>query len=551
MVIYQIYPRSFFDSNGDGVGDLRGIVERLEYIASLGVDHIWISPFFKSPQRDFGYDVSDFRAVDPLFGTLDDFRMLVDRARALGLGVLVDMVVSHTSDEHHWFAESRTREGGKTDWYLWADAKADGGPPNNWMSVFGGSAWQWDARRRQYYYHSFLASQPDLNLHHPPVQDQVLSDMRFWLDLGVAGFRLDACGHYFQDPLLRDNPPASDTSKALHPYGFQEHVYDCRRPETFPFLERIRILLDEYGALSIAEIGGNNALDWMGQCVSNTRLHSAYSFDLLRNECGAPYIRRVIETLQGTIPGPHGACYALSNHDKPRVVTRWGEGRNPKAHAKQMLALLACLPGTVCLYQGEELGLPQAEVPFDRLQDPFGKTFWPAFKGRDGCRTPMPWTSEGVAAGFTGAAEPWLPIDERHLPLSVDAQEASGDSILSIARQVFALRRNHRALSEGAIVFLTPDEHVLAFARTEGDSAVVCLFNLSDRARPVPGIVGARTLLHAGLQSRRGQWMLEGSGFGIFAARIAQLPSWPPRHERSRTRTNLRSRVALEVSQNG
>ncbi|MFP5406660.1 MAG: alpha-amylase family glycosyl hydrolase, partial [Gammaproteobacteria bacterium] len=221
MVVYQVYPRSFFDSNGDGVGDLPGILDRLEYIASLGVDHLWISPFFKSPQRDFGYDVSDYRAVDPLFGTLDDFGKLVAKAHRLGLGVLVDMVVSHTSDEHAWFSESRSRANGKADWYLWADAKADGTPPNNWMSVFGGSAWQWNAQRRQYFYHSFLPSQPDLNLNNPQVQDQVLTDMRFWLEMGVADFRLDACGHYFQDPLLRDNPPASDTSSALHPYGFQ------------------------------------------------------------------------------------------------------------------------------------------------------------------------------------------------------------------------------------------------------------------------------------------------------------------------------------------
>jgi alpha-glucosidase len=545
MLIYQIYPRSFRDSNGDGVGDLRGIVERLEYIASLGVDHVWISPFFKSPQRDFGYDVSDYRAVDPLFGTLEDFRELVARARELNLGVLVDMVVSHTSEEHAWFAESRANEGGKDDWYIWADSKPDGSPPNNWMSVFGGGAWQWDARRRQYYYHSFLPSQPDLNLHNRVVQDQVLSEMRFWLDMGVAGFRLDACGHYFQDPLLRNNPPVADPSKALHPYGFQEHVYDCRGPETFPFLERIRTLLDEYGAFSIAEVGGNNALDWMGQCVSDRRLHSAYSFDLLRNERSAPYIRTVIERLQATIPGPHGACYALSNHDKPRVVSRWGEGRNATAHAKQMLALLACLPGTVCLYQGEELGLPQGEVPYERLQDPFGKSFWPSFKGRDGCRTPMPWTGDRPYAGFS-MAEPWLPIDERHLPLSVAAQEASEDSILSLARQVFALRRDHAALSRGAIAFLGSNEHVLAFARIEGDRAVVCLFNLTETARIVPALDLARMLSSGGLGSNQGDWVLEPSGFAIFMLPVSQLPGRAPRDEPRKTSQRPRNPAEVE-----
>jgi alpha-glucosidase len=545
MLIYQIYPRSFQDSNGDGVGDLRGIVERLEYVASLGVDHVWISPFFQSPQRDFGYDVSDYRAVDPLFGNLEDFRELVERARELNLGVLVDMVVSHTSDEHAWFTESRARDDGKSDWYVWADPKPDGSPPNNWMSVFGGSAWQWDARRRQYYYHSFLPSQPDLNLHNREVQDQVLSEMRFWLEMGVAGFRLDACGHYFQDPLLRNNPPAEDPNKALHPYGFQEHVYDCRGPETFPFLERIRTLLDEYDAFSIAEVGGNNALDWMGQCVSDKRLHSAYSFDLLRNERSAPYIRTVIERLQAAILGPHGACYALSNHDKPRVVSRWGEGRNAAAHAKQMLALLACLPGTVCLYQGEELGLPQAEVPYERLQDPFGKTFWPAFKGRDGCRTPMPWTGDAPYAGFS-VVEPWLPLDERHLPLSVAAQTSCEDSILSLARQVFALRRDHLALSRGAIAFLGSSEHVLTFARTEGDRAVVCLFNLSETPQTVPALDRARMLSSGGLDSNQGEWLLEPSGFAIFMLPVSQLPGQLPQRESPRTSECPRNPAEVE-----
>ncbi|HLT26371.1 MAG TPA: alpha-amylase family glycosyl hydrolase [Zeimonas sp.] len=521
MVIYQVYPRSFQDTDGDGIGDLRGILERLGYIERLSVDYLWLGPFFRSPQRDFGYDVSDYRSVDPLFGTLDDFRALVVEARRLGIGILVDMVASHTSDQHPWFAESRARSGDKADWYLWADPKADGSPPNNWMSVFGGSAWRWDAQRRQYYYHAFLSTQPDLNLNHRPVQDQLLAEMRFWLELGAAGFRLDACGHYFQDPLLRDNPPVADPSRALHPYGFQQHVYDGRRPATFPFLERIRKLLDEFGAFGVAEVGGNDALPWMAQCVSDTRLHGAYSFDLLRTDRSAAYIRSVVERLQASLPTRDGACHALSNHDKPRVVTRWGEGRDERAFARQMLALLACLPGSVVLYQGEELGLPQADVPFERLQDPFGKVFWPSFRGRDGCRTPMPWTGDAPYGGFSDV-EPWLPLDARHLALSVAAQEASSDSTLVFAREIFALRRRLPALNRGDAVFPVDDGHaahgLLLFTRVHDGQALACAFNLGDRPLQLPKEMCAGTPWSSqALAKADARWTLQPCGFALLA----------------------------------
>lgn len=442
MVIYQVYPRSFQDTNGDGVGDLRGILERLEYIARLNVDHVWISPFFRSPQHDFCYDVSDYRAVDPLFGTLDDFHALVAEARRLGMGILVDMVASHTSDEHEWFRQSRAREGDKADWYLWADP-----------------------------------------------------------------------------------------GKALHPYCFQQHVYDGRRPETFAFLERIRTLLDEFDAFSIAEVGGDDALAWMAQCVSDKGLHSAYSFDLLRNERDAPYVRSVIEKLQAAIPTRNGACYALSNHDKPRVVTRWGEGRDAQAHARQMLALLACLPGTVVLYQGEELGLPQAEVPFERLQDPIGKSFWPKFKGRDGCRTPMPWTGQAPHGGFSNV-EPWLPVDGRHLALNVAEQEISPKSVLSVAREMFSMRRDQVVLQGGDVLFLEGGSaeasgeasHMLIFARVHGDEALVCAFNLDDETRELPNALEPdRTLVSQGLELGRRLRRLEPCGFAVFEVSVAEL----------------------------
>lgn len=476
MIIYQVYPRSFNDSNNDGIGDLAGLEHKLEYIKHLGVDAIWISPFFKSPMKDFGYDVADFRAIDPIFGTMDDFKSLLKRAKTLGLGIIVDMVISHTSDEHTWFKDSKLRQNGKEDWYLWADPKPDGSPPNNWVSVFGGTAWRWDAGRRQYYFHSFFSGQPDLNMHNPAVQQQVLSDMRFWLDMGVAGFRFDACNHIFQDLQLRNNPPRPDTSAALHPYGFQIHVYDQAQPEMLGFLATIRTLLDEYDAFSLAEVGGHDALKLMGQYTQPGRLHSAYSFSMMGPDSSAQHVRDVIATLEENIAPPGAPCYALSNHDKPRVATRWANGRDRARTAKQMLALLFAMRGDICLYQGEELGLPQADVPYERLRDPFGISFWPKFKGRDGCRTPMPW-SDQLHGGFS-KVEPWLPVNDEHRALNIAGQEVDSDSVLNFCKRIIALRKSSPALLQGAIELIAAPQGVLAFTRRCDEQTLLCLFNM-------------------------------------------------------------------------
>jgi len=519
MLIYQVYPRSFQDSNGDGVGDLPGIAARLDHIKRLGVDMIWIGPIFKSPMHDFGYDVSDYRSIDPVFGTLADLRRLVDDARALGMGVMLDMVVSHTSDRHPWFEASRRREDGKDDWYLWADALPDGSPPNNWLSVFGGGAWEWDATRRQYYFHSFLVSQPDLNFHQSDVQQQLLEEMRYWLEFGVAGFRFDACNHYFQDQALRSNPHAQGAAAhALHPYGFQQHLYDKNRPEVPVFLKRVRELLDRYDAYSVAEVGGTDALQLAIDYVATGHLHSAYSFDLLRTTRSATYVRGVLQRLAEELPGPGVTCHALSNHDKPRVVTRWGEGREHGAVARQMLALLACLKGTICLYQGEELGLPEAEVPFERLQDPYGRRFWPKFKGRDGCRTPLPWDSS-LHGGFS-TAQPWLPVVDEHLPLNVAVQETDPGSVLNFARRAFALRREHPALHAGDIVFqdAPADESasgLLRFERRAPGSTLVCLFNLGDQTLAASAPPRDQTLLSHAVHRTADQTLVEPNGFLI------------------------------------
>mgnify|MGYP002403284679 CR=1 FL=1 len=491
-VIYQIYPRSFADSNGDGIGDLPGIIEKLPYVASLGVDAIWISPFFRSPMKDFGYDIADYRDVDPMFGTLADFDRLVERAHQLGLKVVIDQVLSHTSDQHPWFKESSaSRDNPRADWYVWADPKPDGSPPTNWLSVFGGSAWQWDARRRQYYLHNFLASQPDLNFHCPEVQQQILSDIRFWLDRGVDGFRFDACNFHFHDTKLRDNPPATrrdnKTVQDTNPYGMQRHLYDKTQAENLPFLEKIRKLLDEYGAASLGEVGDDEALLTMAAYTSGgNKLHMAYSFNLLTAENTAAYIRAQVEELEEHMQGGW-PCWSIGNHDVQRVLTRWGGPDATPAYSKMALAMLLSLRGSACWYQGDELALPEADIPFDKLQDPYGIAFWPEFKGRDGCRTPMPWAEHMPHAGFSGDADivPWLPVPSEHAARAVDVNEADPDSMLHFTRRFLAWRRTQPALLDGSIRFLDAKEPVLALVRMlEGSgTGVLAVFNLG--AQPV------------------------------------------------------------------
>ncbi len=485
--IYHIYPRSFCDSNDDGVGDLPGITSRLDYVASLGVDGIWLSPFFKSPMHDFGYDVADYCDVDPLFGTLADFDALLDKAHRLGLKVIIDQVLSHTSDQHAWFQESRSsRDNPKADWYVWADPKPDGSPPNNWQSVFSGASWTWDARRGQYYFHNFLTQQPDLNLHQPAVQDALLACCRFWLDRGVDGFRLDAINFGMHDPQLRDNPPRGiDPRDATRPFDFQRHVNSMSHPDIPKFLERLRALTDEYdGIFTVAEVGGIDPLPEMKSFTKGTnRLNTAYSFDFLY----APSLstRTVQEAFE---PWNEGAgdgwpSWAFSNHDAPRAVSRWVEGPVKPAHAQLYLALLMSLKGNIFLYQGEELGLPQADVPRDALVDPEAIANWPRTLGRDGARTPMPWVAESAGAGFS-AAKPWLPMDRRHVDLAVDRQEADPEATLHVARRLLALRRENKTIKTGALRFRDVSDTVLAFERAEQQDRLLCLFNLTDASQP-------------------------------------------------------------------
>jgi len=487
-IIYQVYPRSYLDTNGDGVGDLPGITARLDYIASLNVDIVWLSPFFKSPMKDFGYDISDYCDVDPLFGTLADFDALIVKAHQLGLKIMIDQVMSHSAEAHPWFAESRlSRDNPKADWYVWADPLPDGNPPNNWLSVFGGSSWQWDTRRRQYYLHNFLTSQPDLNFHNPAVRQAQLDVLRFWLERGVDGVRMDACDYYFHDRQLRSNPPAAahgtGLTTAVNPYGMQSHLYDKTQPDNIAFLREVRKLLDEYGAIAIGEVGADDALAVMAEYTSGgDKLHMAYSFSLLTPDFSAAHIRKHVEDFEARVQGGW-ASWSVGNHDSVRVMTRWGGGTRlpaPPALAKLVLAMQCSLRGTPCLYQGDELALPEAEVPYELLQDPYGIAFWPEFKGRDGCRTPMPWTSR-PGAGFT-TGKSWLPVPQEHLALAVSTQEQDPDSPLAFARRFIAWRRTQAQLRRGDIAFFDAPEPVLALRRAvTGMPAVLAAFNLSDK----------------------------------------------------------------------
>lgn len=490
-VIYQIYPRSFQDTNADGVGDLPGITRRLDHVAGLGVDAIWISPFFTSPMKDFGYDVSDYCDVDPLFGSLADFDALIARAHGLGLKVLIDLVLSHTSDAHPWFQESRqSRTNPKADWYVWAEPKPDGTAPNNWLSIFGGPAWAWDARREQYYLHNFLAAQPDLNFHCAAVQEALLEVAKFWLDRGVDGFRLDTINFYMHDAELRDNPPLpveernDQTAPKVNPYNHQRHLYDKNHPQNIVFLRKLRKLMDGYKAAAVGEIGDSQrGLEILGEYTSGPdAMQMSYAFELLSGHAAlsARYIAEVFRKVERVAP-EGWACWAYSNHDVMRHISRWSLC---DAAARCYTTLLMCLKGSVCLYQGEELGLPEAEIAYEDLQDPYGKEFWPEFKGRDGCRTPMVWQGNDPQGGFS-TAQPWLPVPASHCALAPDVVEGDPGALIHQYREAIALRHAHPVLQKGAMVGIETEGDLLRFTRRNDENEVLCLFNLTDNPATV------------------------------------------------------------------
>ncbi|WP_295807285.1 alpha-amylase family glycosyl hydrolase [uncultured Nitratireductor sp.] len=522
-VIYQIYPRSFQDSNGDGIGDLKGITQRLPYIASLGVDAIWISPFFRSPMLDFGYDVSGYTQVDPMFGSLADFDAMITEAHRLDLKVIIDQVISHSSDRHPWFVESRqNRTNPRADWYVWADPKPDGSPPNNWLSIFGGSAWQWDTSRCQYYLHNFLTSQPDLNFHNREVQDALLDTVRFWLERGVDGFRLDTINFYVHSAGLEDNPPLEQDQRnasiapAVNPYNFQNHLYDKNQPENLDFLKRFRALLDEYpGTTAVGEVGdAQRGLDIVAEYTSGgDKVHMCYSFDFLSQEPLTPKrVRKVIEDFEAKAPDGW-SCWSFSNHDVVRHASRWADQvHDREAFLKMTTTLLLSLRGSVCFYQGEELGLTEAVLDFKDLQDPYGIQFWPTFKGRDGCRTPMVWSETQVNAGFS-SAKPWLPVPPEHLHLAVSAQDEPG-SLLSHYRKALAFRARHPVFAKGDITFHDGGENTLIFERSMAAHAILVAINTADSPLELPlDLEGYAT-------------MEDWDGSGTFEDGVLKLPAY-------------------------
>lgn len=493
-IIYQIYPRSFADSNGDGIGDLPGILHKLDYVADLGVDAVWISPFFKSPMKDFGYDISDYRAVDPIFGTLEDFQKILQAAHDRDLKVLIDQVWNHTSDEHPWFLESRqNRDNPKADWFVWKDANEDGTPPNNWLSTFGGSAWTWEPQRQQYYLHNFLESQPDLNWYNPEVIEAILDTGKFWLEMGVDGFRLDVVNFFTFDRSFKSNPmrpkgsPRPAGASESDPFFSQVNLYNFCQPETIGLLKPIRELMDQYDAMTLAEISSaeDTLLISSEYVKGKDRLHTAYNSSLMTDEpLTAQRISLLVDRVEKLF-GDGVICWTAGTHDFPRLKSRWSKYQSSNqflqnAFDNMFAALIVSLRGNCCIYQGDELGLTQADIPHEKMQDPFGIQGYPQVLGRDGSRTPMPWEKGAHNAGFTDAAEPWLPIPDEHHAFAVDVQKTSHNSLLNRYRRLIRWRKTQPALNDGNLKLLPEIEAPrVGFIRACEQQRLLCIFNIS------------------------------------------------------------------------
>ena len=495
-VLYQVYPRSFRDTNGDGVGDLAGITEHLDHLSALGVDAVWISPFYPSPMADFGYDISDHTGVDPLFGDLADFDRLVARAHELGIRVLVDFVPNHTSDQHPWFTDARSsRSAEHRDWYLWADPAADGGPPNNWRSVFGGPAWTLDEATGQYYYHAYLRQQPDLNWRNPAVRAAQHDVLRCWLDRGVDGFRIDAARQVIKDEQLRDNPPNPDYHEGLPPYDGLLPVYTTDRPEVLDVLVGLRRVLDERrpDGLLLAEmyLPIERLARYYGTHGEGVQMPS--NMHLISEPWTAEAIGALIERYEAVLPAGAWPNWVLSNHDRSRVASRVGAEQ-----ARVAAMLLLTLRGTPMVYYGDEIGMADVPVPLELAQDPFELQVPGIGAGRDPERSPMRWTPD-VHCGFCAPdVAPWLPMADVDRKANVRDQNADPDSMLSLYRSLITLRRAEPALSVGSWVPVRASDGVLAYRREHGDSSFLVALNMTDAPRSVPeaggGVVRAGTL---------------------------------------------------------
>ncbi|MEX2546962.1 MAG: alpha-amylase family glycosyl hydrolase [Chloroflexota bacterium] len=493
-IVYEIYPRSFADANGDGVGDLAGITARLGYLAWLGVDAIWLAPFYPSPMDDFGYDVTDHTDVDPLFGTLEDFDRLLTTAHRLGIRVIVDYIPNHTSDRHPWFVESRSsRDHPKRDWYVWRDARADGSPPNNWISMFGGPAWTWDEATGQYYLHSFLASQPDLNWRKPEARAAMLAVLRFWLDRGVDGFRIDVAQFVAKDPELRDNPPNPEPDRLawLGEWSHQLHLYDHGHPDMHAIYREIRRLVDAYPGhrVIIGELHHPDFDIWArfyGEELDE--IHLPFNFHILHAPWDAASLRTVIGSVLAALPVGAHANWVFGNHDQPRIASRVG-----RAQARVVMMLLLTLPGAPTIYYGEEIGMVNVAVPRERARDPWGLV--EPTQSRDPERSPMQWDASPNAGFCPSGVEPWLPIAPDATTVNVAAQRDEPSSTLALTRGLISMRREHPVLARGGLRLIedTPDG-TLVFHRESEAGRVLVALNLTDGPREL-SIAAAGTVL--------------------------------------------------------
>lgn len=501
-IIYQIYPRSFMDSNDDGIGDLAGIRERLDYLCWLGVDAIWLSPIYPSPMADFGYDVSDYTDIDPRFGTLADFDRLVAEVHRRGLKLVLDFVPNHSSDQHPWFQESRaSRDNPKRDWYIWRDPAPDGGPPNNWRSVFGGSAWEWDEQTGKYYYHAFVSEQPDLNWRHPALRQAMLDNLRFWLDRGVDGFRVDVIWHLIKDEQFRDNPPNPQYRPGQSPYEELLATYSTDRPEVHDVIAEMRALLDGYDdRMMVGEIylPLERLVSYYG--VGNSGCHLPFNFQLIQLPWKAEIIREAVNRYEGLLPPDAWPNWVLGNHDKSRIASRVGP-----AQARVAAMLLLTLRGTPTLYYGDEIGMHDVSIPPDRVLDPVEKNLPGLGLGRDPERTPMQWDGSDNA-GFT-RGEPWLPLADDYRQINVAREREDPRSMLSLHRRLIALRRAHRALVTGAYRPLPASGDLMAFLREDAAQGLLVVLNLgaAETRFVLPPETGATRLLLSTHLDREGE----------------------------------------------
>ena len=497
-VFYQIYPRSFKDSNNDGIGDLAGVIEKLDHLndgkgGGLGIDAIWFSPFFPSPQADFGYDVSDYCNIDLDYGTLEDFDQLVEESHRRGIKIVLDLVLNHSSDQHKWFQESRKNStNSKVDWYVWADPKPDGSPPNNWLAVFGGAAWTFEPQREQYYLHNFLPEQPDLNWYNPEVREALADVVRFWMKRGADGFRLDTANYYAYDRQLRDNPKRPENSELMedgqeaNPLSQYITKYSKDRPENLEFIHFLRKIFEENGVVSIGEIGSAEGLEstlklGTDYVKKGKGLHLAYTFSMLNKNMSAEYLEHVLRVTEESIEGGW-PCWSLSNHDCMRMISRFDCFGERDGFQQMMLLLLLSLRGTPIIYYGEEVDMQEYEITKDELRDPQGIRFWPDIKGRDGCRLPFPWDSKLTNQGFNSGTKPWLPAANK---LSLDQAKADSGSTFHVLQEMLQIRKKFPALQNGSYRKILLDGDCFVFERKTEDETMLIAANFSTEEQSI------------------------------------------------------------------